>query len=197
MSLYAALLFLHVVGALALGVILCFELAAILGLGRVVTTVEAEQWLSLLRTPRMLGRAAGPTVLLSGIYMSVTRWGVQGWIIAALIAIILIGVLESALSARPLAAITKALEGENGLIPATLSGMLREPMLQLSIALRGGLFLGILFLMCTKPGVALALGVIPASLVAGCVAALPGRSRLAGQVGPESASRQPNMQEEN
>jgi hypothetical protein len=177
MSLYLALLFLHVVGAVALGVILCFEMAAILGLRRAATRTEAAQWLNLLRTPRMLGRPAGPTVLLSGAYMSVTRWGAQGWIIAGLAAIVLIGVIEAALSARRLAAITNALESEEGLISATLSGLLRDPMLKLSISLRGGLFLGIVFLMCTKPGVAPALGVIAASLGAGYVAALPGRSR--------------------
>jgi hypothetical protein len=177
MSLYAALLFLHVVGAVALGVILCFEMAAILGLRRAATTTEAAQWLSLLRTPRMLGRPAGPAVLFSGIYMSVTRWGAQGWIIVGLAAIVLIGVIESALSARRFAAITTLLESEDGLISATLTRLLRDPMLKLSISLRGGLFLGIVFLMCTKPGVAPALGVIVVSLVAGYVAALPQRSR--------------------
>jgi hypothetical protein len=177
MSLYVALLFLHVVGAVALGVILCFEMAAIIGLRRAATTTEAAQWLSLLRTPRALGRPAGPTVLLSGIYMSVTRWGAQGWIIVALAAIVLIGVLESALSSRRFVAITKSLESENGVISARMRGLLRDPMLKLSISLRGGLFLGIVFLMCTKPGVVPALGVVALSLVAGSAAALPGRSR--------------------
>jgi hypothetical protein len=177
-------LFLHVVGAIALGVILCFEMAALLGLGRAATTAEAAQWLRLLQSPRMLGRPAGPAVLLSGIYMTVTRWGAQGWIIAALGAIVLIGVLESALSARRFAAITKALESEAGLISATVAGMIRDPMLTLSISLRGGLFLGIVFLMCTKPGVAPALGVIAASLIAGYVAALPERNRSLTRVTP-------------
>jgi hypothetical protein len=176
MSLYAVLLFLHVVAALALGVILSFEVAAILGLRLATTTRVAGQWLSLLRIPRMLGRPAGPAVLLSGTYMTVTRWGAQGWIIAGLAAIVLIGVLESALSARRIAAITKALESEAGPISTSLSGLLRDPMLKLSISLRAGLFLGIVFLMCTKPGVAPALGVVALSLVAGYVAALPGRS---------------------
>jgi hypothetical protein len=182
MSLYVALLFLHVVGAVALGVILCFEMAAIIGLRRAATTTEAAQWLSLLRTPRALGRPAGPTVLLSGIYMSVTRWGAQGWIIVALAAIVLIGVLESALSARRFAAITKVLESEDGLISAILGGLLRDPMLKLSVSLRGGLFLDIVFLMCTKPGFAPAVGVIAVSLVAGYVGALPGRSRRLARV---------------
>jgi hypothetical protein len=184
MSLYVALLFLHVVGAVALGVILCFEMAAILRLRRAATGAEAAQWLSLLRTPRMLGRPAGPTVLLSGIYMSVTRWGAQGWIIAGLAAIVLIGLIEATLSARRLAAITIALESEDGLISAPLGGLLRDPMLKLSISLRGGLFLGIVFLMCTKPGVAPALGVIAVSLVAGYVVALPEGSRRLTRVTP-------------
>lgn len=177
MSIYAGLLFLHVVGAIALGVILCFEMAALLGLRRAATTTEVAQWLSLLRTARMVGRPAGPAVLLSGIYMSVTRWGAQGWIIAGLAAIVLIGVIDSALSSRRFAAVTQSLESEDGLISAALGGLLRDPILRLSISLRGGLFLGVVFLMCTKPGVAPALAVIPASLAAGYVAALPKRSR--------------------
>jgi hypothetical protein len=184
MSLYAGLLFLHVVGAITLGVILCFEMAALLGLRRTATITEAAQWLSLLQRPRMLGRPAGPTVLLSGTYMSVTRWGAQGWIIAGLAAIVLIGVIESALSARRFAAITQSLESEDGLVSASLAGLLRDPMLKLSISLRGGLFLGIVFLMCTKPGVAPALAVVALSLAAGYVAALPGRSHRLTRVTP-------------
>jgi hypothetical protein len=176
MSLYTVLLFLHVVGALALGVILCFELAAILGLRRATTTTQATQWRSLLRAPRMLGRPAGPTVLLSGIYLTVTRWGAQGWIIAGLGAIVLIAVLDAMLSARRFATIMTSLESEDGLISPNLSRLLRDPMLTLSISLRVGLFVGIVFLMCTKPGSGVALGVIAASLIGGYEVTLPGRS---------------------
>ncbi len=175
MSLYTILLFLHVVGAVAIGVILCFELAAILGLRRATATTQATQWVSLLRAPRMLGRPAGPTVLLSGIYLSVTHWGAQGWIIAGLLAIVLIGVLDARLSARRLAAIMQSLESDDGLIAPPVSRLLRDPMLMLSSSLRVALYVGIVFLMCTKPGSLVSLAVIAASLIAGSAVALPGR----------------------
>jgi len=176
MSLYTVVLFLHVVGALALGVILCFELAAILGLRRATTTTQGTLWRSLLQAPRMLGRRAGPTVLLSGIYLTVARWGAQGWIIAGLGAIVLIAVLDAMLSARRFATIMTALESEGDLLSPNLRGLLRDPMLMLSISLRVGLFVGIVFLMCTKPGSGVALGVIAAALIGGYAVTLPGRS---------------------
>jgi hypothetical protein len=174
MSLYTVLLFLHVVGAIALGVILCFELAAILGLQSGTTATQATPWLSLLRAPRKLARPAGPTVLLSGMYLSVTRWGLQGWIIAGLLAIVLIGALDAMLSARRVAAIMKSLESEDGLIAPDMRRLIRDPMLALSIALRMALFVGIVFLMCTKPGRVVSLSVIAVSLIGGYAVALPG-----------------------
>jgi hypothetical protein len=193
MSLYAVSLFLHVVGAVGLGVLLSFELAGVYGLRRATTTAQATQWGSVLGIPRRLGGAAALTVLVTGIHMSVTRWGAQGWIIVGLSAMVLIAVLGPALGARRFGAIVRALHAEDGPISASLGRLLQDPILTLSIWLRVALFVGIVFLMATKPGTAAALGAMGVSLVAGWAAALPARRGAAGAraVGEAISAPQP------
>lgn len=173
MSLYALALFLHVVGAVGIGVLLGFELAGVYGLRRATTTAQATQWGSVVGAPRKLGGAAALTVLVTGIHMSVARWGAQGWIIVGLSAMVLIAVLGPALGARRFGAIMRALRAEDGPISASLGRLLRDPVLTLSIWLRVALFLGIVFLMVTKPGAFASSMAVVVALALGAATALP------------------------
>jgi hypothetical protein len=171
MSLYSISLFLHIVGTLALFAVLSLEWAGLVGLRRATTAGQARDWARLLSLPR-LGGPAALTVLVTGIYLTATRWGAQGWIVVGLAAMVTIAVLGPALGARRSAAIGRALPAEDGPISATLRRQLRDPVLMVSIRLRTALFLGIVFLMSSKPGVAAALAAIAVALVLGLAPAL-------------------------
>ena len=105
-------------------------------------------------------RVGGPSALLvlaTGIYMTATRWGPRPWIVIGLAAMVLMAIMGPTLSRRPGAA-------------------------ALSLHLRTWLFLGIVFLMTTEPGLAGSLVVIGVAALIGVATALPARSpaRMAG-----------------
>ena len=172
MSVYSMSLFLHIVGALALFAAFGLEWASLYGLHRATVTGQVREWARLLGAPRFVGGPAAFTVLITGIYLSATRWGAQGWIAVALAAMVVIAVLGAALAGRRAGAIARALPAEDGPIPAALERRLHDPVLTLSIALRTALFLGIVFVMSTKPSTAGALTAMVVALVAGSAGAL-------------------------
>ena len=173
MSVYSMSLFLHIVGALALFAAFGLEWASLYGLHRATVTGQVREWARLLGAPRFVGGPAALTILITGIYLSATRWGAQGWIVVALAAMVVIAVLGAALTGRRAGAIARALPAEDGPIPAALDRRLHDPVLMLSIALRTALFLGIVFVMSTKPSTAGALSAMGVALMVGSAAALP------------------------
>jgi hypothetical protein len=101
-----------------------------------------------------LRRVGGPSALLvlaTGIYMTSTRWGPRPWIVIGLAAMVVIAILGPALSRR-----------------AGLAA--------LSLRLRTWLFLGIVFLMTTEPGLTGSLVAIGVAALIGVVTALPARN---------------------
>jgi hypothetical protein len=172
-SVYSISLFLHIVGALGLVTVLGLEWASLYGLRRATVVGQVREWARLLGAPRFVGGPAALTVVVTGIHLSATRWGPQGWIVVGLAGMVVIAVLGGAVSGRRAGAIARALPAEDGPISAALAKRLHDPMLTLSLALRTALFLGIVFLMSSKPSTAGALAAIGMALVLGLAAALP------------------------
>jgi hypothetical protein len=172
-SLYSISVFLHVVGALGLCAALGLEWAGLFNLRRATEVGQVREWMRLLGAPRFLGGPAALIILVSGIYMTSTRWGPQGWIIVALLGMVLIAVLGAALGGRRAGAIVRTLPSENGPISPALARQLHDPVLTLSIRLRVALFLGIIFLMSIRPSTAGALAAMGVAGLTGLAAAVP------------------------
>src|SRR2546422_712048 len=120
MSVYAIAVFLHIVGALGLFAALALEWASLYNLRRVPTAGQAREWTKLLSALRFVGGPSTLTILVTGIYMTATRWGGQGWIGAGLAGLVLIAVVGGALGGRRSAAIARTVAGETGAISAGL-----------------------------------------------------------------------------
>ena len=191
MSLYAIAIFLHVIGALALFAGLGLEWAGLLNLRRSLTTAQVRDWTKLLGAVRVVASPAGLVILVSGIYMSATRWGRQAWIGLGLIGLVTMVVLGLVLSARRIASLVRAIPAQDGPIPPELQHRVTDPVLQVSAWLRTGLGLGVVFLMTVKPTAPVALAALGVSLVVGLAAGLPGwsRSRRAVPVAQQSRVR--------
>jgi len=132
---------------------------------------------------------AGPAaliILLTGIYMSATRWGAQGWIVVGLAGMVLIAVLGAAVSGRRAGAIASALPAEDGPISPALGRQVHAPVLALALGVRTGLFLGVVFIMSTTPTLAGSLAALAVAGVVGLAAAAPAwgagrrQARMAG-----------------
>ena len=177
MSVYAIVVFLHIVGALGLFAALGLEWASLYNLRRVPTAGQAREWAKLLSALRFVGGPSALTILVTGIYMAATRWGGQGWIGAGLGGLVLIAVLGGALSGRRSAAIMQTVAGETGTISGALRQRLLDPVLVLSAWLRTALGLGVIFVMSLKPGAAGSVTALGVALVLGFAAGFPAWSR--------------------
>jgi hypothetical protein len=182
MSLYAIAVFLHIVGALGLFAALGLEWASLLNLRRATAAGQAREWVRVLASLRTVAGPAALTILVTGIYLTATRWGGQGWIGVGLGGLVLIAVLGATLTGRRTGAIARAVASEAGAVSAALGDRLRDPVLMLSAWLRTALALGIVFVMSTKPSGAGALTAVGVALGLGFAASLPawGRGRRAG-----------------
>jgi len=177
MSVYAIVVFLHIVGALGLFAALGLEWASLYNLRGVATAGQVREWAKLLSALRLVGGPSALTILVTGIYLMATRWGGQGWIGVGLGGLVLIAALGGALTGRRSAAIVHAAATEDGAISATLGHRLHDPVLLLSAWLRTALGLGIVFVMSIKPSAAWALTAMGVALVVGLAAGLPSWSR--------------------
>ena len=75
---------------------------------------------------------AGPaalTILVTGIYMSATRWGQHAWIGLGLIGLVTMAVLGNAMTGRRLAGIMRSIPTEDGPIPPALRHRITDPVL--------------------------------------------------------------------
>ena len=75
MSVYAIVVFLHIVGALGLFAALGLEWASLYNLRRVATAGQVREWAKLLSALRLVGGPSALTILVTGIYLMATRWG--------------------------------------------------------------------------------------------------------------------------
>src|SRR5215208_5040135 len=159
MSIYTLVKFLHVSGAIgyfvAIGTWL-FGLAAL----RRAQRVEHVRVLSDL--VGRLGPLFGISVLLilaSGLYMSLSAWGLQtGWIAVALTSLVLVAPLGTALIEPRRRAIDRlAQAAPDGPLPDSLQQHTHDPMLLTALQTIVALLLGIVFLMIAKPALTAAL----------------------------------------
>jgi hypothetical protein len=181
---YSILLFLHIVGALGIFASLAIEQAALLNLRRASTTAQAREWLSLLRALQRLTGSSALILLLTGIYMMVTRWSHQAWAGLGLVGMIVMALIGAVVTGRRMRTIGQAVFADDvgGLLPSTVRERLNAPALRLSAWARLGLALGIVFNMSVKPGplgavaalvVATALGALAAQVVGGSSRTIP------------------------
>ena len=184
MSVYSMAVFLHVVGALGIFAAIGLEWAGLSNLRRAADTAQVREWMKLLAAPRTVAGPAALLVLVSGIYMSATRWGPQGWILVALGGMVVIAAVGAGVGGRRVAAMARALPAEAGPVPAALRQRVDDPVLAVSLRVRTALLLGIVFLMSVRPGRGGALAAMAVALLLGLAASQPalGRGRPSAQV---------------
>ncbi|HYN88256.1 MAG TPA: hypothetical protein VER55_06990 [Ardenticatenaceae bacterium] len=180
MTLYSVALFLHIVGALGFFVALGIEWTALLHLRRATTTEQTREWLGVFAGLRGVASISEAAILLPGLYMAATTWGIAAWIATTLAAWLLIGILGTGLTGRLIAPIRAAVFAHSGVLPPALSQDLRDPRLWISIQTRTAIALGIVFLMSVKPGLAGSLLAIGVAVALGLALAFltSGRSKV-------------------
>jgi hypothetical protein len=174
MSIYTIVLFLHVSGAIGYFVGIGTWLFGLAGLRR---AQRVEQVRSLVHLVGLSGPLFGISVLLilvAGLYMAFTAWNLQtGWIAVALVSLVLMAPLSTALIEPRRRAIERlAREAPDGPLPQSLEQRIYDPVLFTALQTIAVLLFGIVFLMTTKPSLAGSLIVIVVALALGLASGL-------------------------
>jgi hypothetical protein len=108
MSFYLLIVYLHIVAALGLFATLAIEWA---GLHQLRRAALVSQVRDSTRPLGALRRVGGPSALLliTGVYLSATRWGSQTWIVLGLLSLVLMAVLGATLTGRRMGPIARDL----------------------------------------------------------------------------------------
>jgi ABC-type bacteriocin/lantibiotic exporter with double-glycine peptidase domain len=174
MSIYNIALFLHVSGAIGYFVGMGTWLFGFAAMRR---AQRVEQVRALTNLTGRLGPLFGISVLLilvTGLYMAITAWAFStGWIPVALVSLILIAPLGTALMEPRRRAIARlAQEASDGPLPQELEQRIHDPILGTALQTVTILLLGIVFLMTNKPELTLSLIVMAVALVLGLASGL-------------------------
>jgi hypothetical protein len=172
MTLYAAALFLHIVGALLLVAALTVEGIALRQVGRAITLGQVRDSAGIAGLTRVVGPAAALGILLPGLYMTATNWGWIPWILVGFAAWLLVAGLGAVNGVR-LAALGRATGADAERPSPELAAQLKAPLLVASWRVRAAILVGIVLLMTIKPDLVGSLLTIGVAALLGLAAALP------------------------
>jgi hypothetical protein len=173
------LLFLHVTAAMGIVAGLGIEGFALAQLRAARSIGEARAALGSTRYVQRVMGVSLLTAILTGIYLATAYWGWRGaWMGMALLAILVMGLVGGFMTGRTTIRVMRPTGDALG--AAEIVAV--QERLSLSYVIRLGIFLGIVFLMTTKPtsGVVALLVVVIATAV-GVLVGLPAR-RVRGAV---------------
>lgn len=170
MSILSAVLFIHVLSAMALFAAFALEAAILL---RIRSSLNAEQARAGALSFHRLRGIAMPAflgVLASGLYLAHLYGAGTAWIPASLIAVLLIMLVGGTATGIKMARLKKRLSsmGEPVAIEALLP-QTQDKALVLSFGFRVGLAVGIVFLMTAKPGLGLSVAVLAGAALTGVI----------------------------
>ena len=189
MDIYNIALFLHVSAAIGYFISMGTWLFALAGLRRAQRVEQVRALSQLIRRLGPLFAISVLLILVSGLYMAITAWGLRtGWIDVALTSLILMAPLGTAfIEPRRRAIDLLAQETPDGPLPQSLEQRTHDPVLLTALQTITVLLLGIVFLMTNKPSATISLITMAVALVvglaSGVLASRVGRSR--GQRVPE------------
>src|SRR3954463_10713141 len=145
---HLVLLFLHVTSAMGIVAGLGIELLALMQLRAAGMADEARKALTSSRYVQRVSGASFLATTVTGLYLATVYWSWRGaWMGVALLAIVAMALVGALMTGRPMLRAMRA--PSDGLGSAEIAAL--QARLSFSYAIRIGLFLGIVFVMTTKP----------------------------------------------
>jgi hypothetical protein len=151
MTVFPIVLFLHLIGALALFIGYGIEWTASSLFRNATSSEQLRSWLRVFKvSPPLAGAGLGVLLLSGGYLASLSGAMKQGWIPAALLAIFVALALGMVLILPRMKRIRAALPSTNESISPALRAQLSDPILLTAIRVRVLLATGIVYLMAAK-----------------------------------------------
>jgi hypothetical protein len=173
MNAYSIALFLHIVGALGMFVALGLEWTGLWQIRSAMMPPQVGGWMKILKSTRKFGYVSMLTAVITGIYMMLTVWGGEAWVIFSVGALVLVIVLSLALTGPRMIAIGQALAAEKAPLSPAFYNLANHPRLWISIQTRVAVALSIVFLKVARPDLAGSLITIGVAIVLGLASVLP------------------------
>jgi hypothetical protein len=175
MGAYGVALFIHVLGVATLFGAIALTQVGAERLRRAATPDQVGAWLGLTRTAAPMFPVAFILLIVTGLYMANDRWKISDpWVIVALCAVVIMGVVGGVGVGRGLGSVAAALGGGNG--EASLAEARRRAgsrRLRVPLTLLPGMAVGVLWLMTNRPGWAVSTIVVAGvGVLGGAVGAL-------------------------
>ena len=175
MSAYDLVLFVHVAGAAGLFLTVGTWMFGIAALSRASRVEEVRTLTELVFLSDRALRIAGALLVPAGAYMWLTTWGPSAaWVAVSIPSVVAAGILGGlVIEPRLKAAARLATSSPDGPLPAQLRQALEDRALTAGVRIEVGLMFGIVFLMITKPDVALGVVAVALFSVLGLASATP------------------------
>ncbi len=173
MSIYTIVLFVHIIGAIGYFLSIGTWLFILVGLRRAQRVEHVRALIKLNDLSGPFGAGSAVVLLIAGLYLALTAWSLlTGWILVALISLILMVPTTAALIAPRRSAIVKQLarEAPGGELSEALERHIDDPVLATVCTTVLTLLLGLVFLMTTKPNLVGSLIVMVVALLLGLAA---------------------------
>lgn len=169
--LYPSLIFVHVLGAIALFAAIAVESVSLVALDRAAAPADARTAVTLLARSLRIGPSAMIAIVVTGGGMMAMGWRHQAWLVAAMVGVIAMGAVGGLVSVRGVRRLHAALASEDGpSVSGAFPSARSRAALGASVALRLSIGVGILALMTFKPGALGSWLVLAAAGVTGVIA---------------------------
>jgi len=175
MSIYALMLFAHIVGAIGVFVSVGVWLFAALALRRAPQVGQVRALASLIQPSGVVAIVSILVLGVAGFYMGITAWGERAtWIIVATLSLLLLAPFGAFVIDPRLRAVAKAAaEVPDGPLPAALAARTHDPLVGMGLTTYLGVLLGIVYLMTNKPSTGASIIVMVVAAAVGLAAGLP------------------------
>jgi hypothetical protein len=174
MSLYSMMLFIHVSAAICLFIGFGIWLFGITVIAHAACVEQVRTLADVLLMVRLVVPVSALLVIVAGLTMALTTWGLQtGWIAVALGGLVIVGPIATWVidpRVRAMAALAHTLP--DGPLPTQLAERTHDRVLRLALHTTTALLFGIVFLMTTKPVLTSALGAMVVSAFLGLVSGI-------------------------
>jgi len=178
MNTYSLVLFFHFVGMAALFIGYGLEWTASTLLRGASTAGEARAWLRIYRASLPVSGPGVLLLILTGFYMAgVNRMSKEGWVIAALLGIVVALVIGFGLLLPRMKKLRAALPEGNAALSGGALSRVQDPVIATLIRARVVLALGIVYVMTAKTVLATSLIILVVAMALGALCAASSWSR--------------------
>jgi Predicted integral membrane protein (DUF2269) len=175
MSAYTLALFVHVIGALGMFAGFGTWFIGLIALRRAERVEQVRTITTLLPLAHSVGAGSVVLVIIPGVYMALTLWGLQtSWVVVSIVGVLMAAPIGPTLIEPRVETLgAMARETPDGTLSPALAARTHDPVLGTAMHTVSLLVVGIIFLMTIKPPLLASIITMAGALALGLLSSLP------------------------